>query len=444
VTGRRLLLAACVLCGALPCAWAQQAQQSSVVDRWREVLRYGIESEVLDLIQKIKASREEALNPELLDLLGATSSQAIESGILEVFSQAGFRGAEPLARRALADEENRQAGALVPYLRYLAAIRASGFEELVIPLLDEGAELAAAAIQTLGAIGSPAAGEALLARLKNAEYPENLKGQLILALGSLKYSPAVEELVSIASDTSQESLRRAYAASALGEIGDPRGIPALRELFAEPNSLVKMHAAGALAGFDLAEVEPLLQDGLRDSDAKVRLAAAKALARKDAQKSVEILIYKARYDPDRQVRVQAIRSLGVIGGARAVAYLSEAYRDPLPADLYRDEALGALLAAEPGAALAAARSVVDEESARKGGSSALEFTARRLAGLSRAGMEDLFRRFLKNPAVTIRLYGLRGIELNHARSLLEEVRFLADNDPHPAVRREAQRALEAL
>jgi hypothetical protein len=275
------------------------------------------------------------------------------------------------------------------------------------------------------------------------EFPENMKGQLILALGSLKYSPAVEALIAVASDPDQASLRRAYAASALGEIGDPRAIPTLRALFGEQDGLIKMHAAGALAGFALAEVEPLLREGLRDPNARVRLAAAKALARKDAQKSVEILVYKARNDPDKQVRVQAIQTLGAIGNAPAAAYLEEAYRDRRLANLYRDEALGALLTCNPGSALAAARSVVEEESGRKD-SSVLEFTARRLAVLSRPGMEELFQRFLKSPNVAVRLYGLRGIRLNRSNALLDEVRSLAAGDPHPAVRREAQLVLEAL
>jgi HEAT repeat protein len=158
---------------------------------------------------------------------------------------------------------------------------------------------------------------------------------------------------------------------------------------------------------------------------------------------VDILIYKARRDPESAVRLQAIQSLGVIGNARAMAFLEEAYRDRGLANPFREEALAALLLHDPGGSLEAVRAVVEEEWSRKD-QAVLEFTARRLAGLSRAGLGELLGRFLKHPSAPIRLYGLRGIRLNRIGSLRDEVRELADGDPHPAVRREAQRALEAL
>ena len=87
--------------------------------------------------------------------------------------------------------------------------------------------------------------------------------------------------------------------------------------------------------------------------------------------------------------------------------------------------------------------MVEEEWSRKD-PAVLEFTARRLAALKQAGLGELFERFLAHSNVAIRLYGLRGIRLNRLGSLREKVRALAEGDPHPAVRREAQLVLETL
>jgi HEAT repeat protein len=253
----------------------------------------------------------------------------------------------------------------------------------------------------------------------------------------------VEDLIAVVSNPDEERIGRMYAASALGEIGDARSLPALRELLAAQDSLLRAYGAAALAGFALSEVEAALQDGLRDANARVRQQAAKALARKDAQKSVDILIYKARYDPERQVRLEAIRSLGAIGNSRALSYLREAYQDRLLGYPYREEALAALLEHDPDGSLGAIRAVVEEEWGRKD-PAVLEFTARRLAALELGGLGELFRRFLESPNVAIRLYGLRGVSLNRLGSLREKVRELAEGDPHPSVRRAAQLALEGL
>jgi HEAT repeat protein len=440
---KALPLAAVILAACLSRGFAQKAAGPPPAERWREVLLYGIESEILQVIAQIKAAGDDSLNPELLQSLSSTANPAIAAAVLELFAQAQVRDAEALGLEALADTELRDPRVLVPYMRYLAAIRSAAASGPLIGFLDEGDELAAAAIQALAALGQPSAGEALLARLRDPEYSPGLKSQLLLALGTLKYAPALEDLIAVVSNPDEERIRRMYAASALGEIGDRRALPALRELLASPDSMLRTYAAGALAGFELAEVEGALQDGLRDANARVRQAAAKALARKDAQKSVDILIYKARQDPERAVRLQAFQSLGAIGNARALAFLREAYRDRGQANLYREEALAALLQYDAAGSLDAVRAVVEEEWSGKN-SAVLEFTARRLATLSQGGLGELFGRFLKHPNATIRLYGLRGIRLNRLGALRAEVRALADDDPHPAVRREAQRVLEAL
>ena len=441
---RKAMLPAAVLCflAFLP-AVAQQPEGPAPAEGYREVLLYGIESEVLQVIARIKSSGDDSLDPELMQTLSGTSSAEVTAAILDLFAQEQKRDAEALALKRLADPENRDPRLLVPCMRYLAAIRSAAAAGPLAGFLDSEDELASAAIQALAALGQQSSGEALLARLRALEYPAALKPQLILALGTLKYQPAVEELIAVVSNPDEERVRRMYAAAALGEIGDARALPALRELFTAQDSLLRTYAAGALAGFALAEVEPALQDGLRDNNARVRQAAAKALARKDAHRSVDILVYKARHDPERAVRLEAIRSLGAIGGSKALSYLREAYQDRLLGNLYREEALAVLLQQDPGGSLQAVRAVVEEEWGRKD-ASVLEFTARRLAVLEQGGLGELFRRFLESPNLSVRLYGLRGIRLNHLGSLREKVRVLAEQDPHPAVRREAQLALEAL
>jgi hypothetical protein len=440
---RKALLLAALLAWPLLQAGGQPAGAPAPEERWREVLRYGIESEVLQVIARIKASGEDSLDADLLQTLRGTSSPAVAAAILELFAQAGNRDAEALALQRLGDPENRDPQVLVPCMRYLASIRCAAAAAPLAGFLDSGDELAEAAIKALAELGEQSCAEALLARLRAPEYSPGLKSQIILALGSLKYQPAVEDLIEVASNPDEERVRRMYAASSLGKIGDARALPALRALLASPDSLLRAYAASALAGFELGEVEAALQEALRDNNARVRQAAAAALARKDAQKSVDILIYKARNDPERAVRLEAIRSLGAIGNARALSYLREAYQDPLLANPYREEALGALLQYDPDGSLGVVREVVKAEWGSKD-PAVLEFTARRLAALRQSGLGEFLGRFLESPNLTIRLYGLRGIRLNRLGSLREKVRALAEGDPHPAVRREAQAVLDAL
>ena len=246
---RVLPAAAALLFTALLPMAAQPAAGPPPEERWREVLRYGIESEVLQVIGRIKSSGEDSLNPELLQTFRGTSNPAVAAAVLDLFAQAEVRDAEAPALERLADPDG-DPRMLVPCMRYLAAIRSAAAAAPLAGFLDSSDELASAAIQALAAVGQHSSGEPLLARLRDPEYSPGLKSQLLLALGSLKYEPALEDLIAVVSNPDEERVRRMYAASALGEIGDSRAIPALRELFAAQDSLLRAYAAAALAGFE--------------------------------------------------------------------------------------------------------------------------------------------------------------------------------------------------
>jgi HEAT repeat protein len=253
----------------------------------------------------------------------------------------------------------------------------------------------------------------------------------------------MDALMLIVGDPDENKIRRMYAATALGDIGDRRAVAALRALFDDPDSLVRAYAASAMAKFDMSEVEGTLQEALRDSSEKVRVAAARALANPAAGRSVDILIYKARMDPERQVRSQAIESLGAIGGGKAFSFLRELYRDGTAAIQYREAALAALCAHDLPGSLPTIRGVIDQEWSRKD-QQVLSFTARMLAATSASGLDGILERFLSHPSEVIRLYGLRGARLNRIHGLRQKVSSMAATDPHPAVRREAAIALQEL
>jgi HEAT repeat protein len=437
--------AAAALALLAPCiALGQAGGQGAELESWREILRYGIESEVLATINQIADSGRVVLKDELLELIRPESSTALLQAVLELFGGQRMADAEPRVLKLLAGEAQEDPRRLEPMIRYLAAVRSQAAEQPLLALLDSANEqLAMEAIDDLGSLGGSAAGLRLLEKLADPRCPEGLKSRLILALGKLKYAPALEDLLRIVENPDENKIWRMYAATALGDIADPRALPALRALFSDPDSLVRAYAASALAQFDLSEVEGVLQEGLRDSNVKVRLAAAKALGNPAARNSVDILIYKARKDPERQVRAQAIESLGAIGGTKALAFLRELYQDGAVVSQYREAALAALCAKDLAGSLPAIRAVIDQEWLQKN-PQALPFTARNLAGITSPELDDIFERFLGHPNVIIRLYGLKGVRLNKIHRLKPKVSAMAAEDAHPAVRKEAAIVLQDL
>jgi HEAT repeat protein len=437
-----LILTASLAVLIQPGAWSQEDRP--IVEQWREVLLYGIDSEVLNVIKSIADSEEQSLNEELAVLFAESLNFEVRKAVLDYFSAHKFRDAEAAATAALEEELLEDSRLIVACIRYLVAIDSPGLETRLLDYVDHrDDQIAETAITGLGEIGGQESGRLLVERLQDEDYPAEQKPEIILALGKMKYAGAADALIAIVDNRDEERIWRMYAAASLGEIGETRAIPHLRALFSESDSLIKAYAASALANFDMGEVEGLLQQGLRDSNVRVRIAAAKGLADEKARNSVDILIYKAKQDPEREVRLQAIAALGVIATPQAFGYLQDLYRDKIALPVYREAAFTALCENALKDNLDVFREVVEQEWGSKD-QKVVEFTAKKLSTTEAAGLKWFYERFLDSPNVYVRIYALRGIGRNGLRTLREKVEKVSTEDPYPAARQTALSVLEGL
>jgi len=437
-----LLLAVFLIVLLQPAGWCQEDRP--ILEQWREVLLYGIDSEVLKVIKSIAESEEQSLNEELTVLFAESLNFEVRKAVLDYFSEQKIRDAEAAAAVLLAEEELQDSRVTVACIRYLAAIDSPGLEQRLLGYVDHrDDQIAETAITGLGEVGGEAAGQLLVQRLEDVDYPAEQKPEIILALGKMRYAGAVDALIAVVDNRDEERIWRMYAAASLGEIGDTRAIPHLRALFSEADSLIKAYAASALANFNMPEVEGLLQQGLRDSNVRVRVAAAKGLANEQAKDSVDILIYKAKKDPERQVRLQAIEALGVIGTPQAFAYLQELYGNKIALPVYREAAFNALCENALQENLDVFREVIEQEWGAKD-QKVVEFTARKLSTTEAPGLKWFYERFLGSPNVYVRIYALRGIGRNGLRTLRDKVEKISTEDPYPAARQVALSVLEGL
>ena len=437
-----LILAAFLVLLVQPVGWVQEDRP--IVEQWRDVLRFGIDTEVLKVIKSIADSEEQSLNEELTVLFAESLNFEVRKAVLDYFSARKIRDAEGAAAALLAEERLQDSRVIVACIRYLAAIDSPGLESRLLDYVDHRDDgIAETAITGLGQVGTEASGQFLVERLENPDYPAEQKPEIILALGKIEYVGAVEVLIAIVDNRDEERIWRMYAAASLGQIGDSRAVPHLRALFGESDSLIKAYAAAALAHFDMGEVEGLLQQALRDANVRVRIAAAKGLANEQAKDSVDILIYKAKNDPERQVRLQAIEALGVIGTPGAFGYLRELYGDTIALPVYREAAFTALCEHALQDSLDVFREVIEQEWGSKD-QKVIQFTAKKLSTTEAPGLKWFYERFLGSPNVYVRIYALRGIGRNGLRTFREKVEKVSTEDPYPAARQTALSVLEEL
>ena len=142
---------------------------------------------------------------------------------------------------------------------------------------------------------------------------------IIEALGEIRDPRAVDPLIALLADRNNEI--RWEAALALGEIGDLRAADPLREALYDPDRYVRYGAAVALEKMGWspknAEEYAFVLAGKQDWKALSMLGtpAVRALAH-------------AATDPEKSVRIQAVRTLGQIGDEKAVSSVYTALSDP--------------------------------------------------------------------------------------------------------------------
>ena len=221
-----------------------------------------------------------------------------------------------------------------------AALAARIGDRDAVPELLEHAELdREAAVDALCSFG-PAAIEPLVATVGRSEAAR-------LALRKLPQASAA--LGRLVSDTSAIRDDRVAAVTIMGDL--PRdAIPSLLAALTDADAMVRVTAASALRSHGAPARGGALAV-LAGPDPEGRRAAAKALAWRGNDDAVAALRHILERDPVMEVRIDAARSLGDIGGAAAAGALLRtaaaevddgygAARDPMP--LLRGSAIAAV------------------------------------------------------------------------------------------------------
>ena len=100
--------------------------QSKALERTRQTLLYGIDSQVLEVVQRIAATRDDRFTKELASVLTDTRSKEVKKAILQLFGDQGVKEGEAAARQVLADTEHPTGDLVVASIRYLSVIHAAG------------------------------------------------------------------------------------------------------------------------------------------------------------------------------------------------------------------------------------------------------------------------------------------------------------------------------
>jgi HEAT repeat protein len=422
------------------------AQEMSVPEaalkEWEQTIDYGIDTQILEVVKKIREAKEPSLNGKLLSALATSVNPDLRKEILEYFTDVTYRPAEDTAYAILTNYENEESDVLRALVRYLAEIQSKKSMPLILNLVDSDDNvLAYSAIAAIGRMGDKSQASLLLKRLRDAETRADRKPTIITALGDMHASEAVPDLIQIVQNRGEQRIWRMYACESLGKIGDASAIPVIKSVMAERDPLLKAAAAAALGYFDLGQVMDVLIECLKDSFWKVRVAGCKGLARQGADKAVDILIYKVDKDPEKPVREEAVQSLAAIGSGKALAFLRELIADRGKTSTLREYAFNTLMDKRLDAAtVTAVEKLVRQEWDSK--DRLLQTIARKLMYIESVHLKRIYLLLLDHPNYVIRIAGIRGVARNRFSGLRPKLQEMEKKDQLERVREEAKAALE--
>ena len=447
-----VLLTLALLLPSVDSLVAQDTEQveaaRSLLDERRDVLEFGIDSEIIELLPALEAQREDRLHEEIAEVFGFTLNTELRTKVLSFFRAMEHDALQDEVIQLLENFRDEPRDLILEALRYTESVMQDP-PDRVFAALDEISRsnlprLAPTAIRVTGAVGSEPEVRLLLALLDDDLSNNEVRGAAILALGALGHADAVESLMAILEDSTESDTLRHYSADSLGKIGDPRALPAIRSALTGGDAAMRAYAVHALSNFPGEEdVRRLLTAALRDSNSQVRTFALRGLANAKAGEAFNAVRYRAERDPDQRVRIEAYKTLATFGSTEAFDFLRERYETPTLSFELRSAALTQLVEHDLPGSIESIQKVIAAEWDKRN-SRILDHTARSLSILDTNQLNELYVSFLDHPDITMQLYGIRAVGRNRITSQRDRLETIAEDAPNQALRRTARAALESM
>ena len=339
---------AAIFCFVILSAMAFAVDSES--DRRNDVLRFGLEDEILVLIAQLQKEKERGYDGQLTELFSKTKSSAVREGILAFYSESKNDSLKPYALEVLAEPFDYKTGTVLAVMQYVGALRCIEASPLIRNILSgEGTDLRDRSIVTLGKIGNPEDADFLVEYLEG-DIAGDEKQRLIVrqnimtALGEMKAVASWDRFVVIVRDDGENAMIRASAATAIGKMENPEAVPVLSELFEENDPVLRTAAINGLSNFDTPESVSVILESFKDSYYKVRIEAIAAAEKLKIDSAVSYLLYRARTDPVETVKFRAIEALASFDGAEGNAWLATLVNDEKASEKVRIKAASVLMA----------------------------------------------------------------------------------------------------
>ncbi len=409
-----------------------------------DTIRYGIESQLLDLLNTLIAEKSDDFNDELVLLLATTKSPKFKSALLNFFSGRKYFPVQDDAVSMIRNRDSETETVVISALNYLinlkSVIARSEVKEIIA---NKELKYLNLSIKLLSYSGLEDDAALLIELFKEEETLMPVRHEIILALGTLKYKPSMDLLESILGSETATKTEKIYACVALGKMEDEGAVPLLvaASILDDPN--VRASAVQALENYKGDIVERILLEALKDSHVAVRLAAVSAVAKLRMVNAIPYLKFKIQSDPEKAVKDMSIFALGEIGGDEVDAYLSDYLPDVKILLQHRLKAFRVSVEKDFSKSKSACLKLFTESAIQKDKSVYLAL-AKVCTSSESMNFTPFIKILLNDNDFNYRLGALVWIDKNKVKEFAAEVKNLSEKDPVETVKKKASQVIEKL
>lgn len=289
-----------------------------VLAQWQKNMEYGISAQRIDTIKAISQNKSQ----EAYYLIEKALSTDLNSGVRgeAAYTLINLKRDNPQVwLNALKTEQDDEVLRRVIYGVTELKINNTGPElfRIMTNSLEDPARsyITASAIRGMGELGYKQAGKQIFTLLTNLEMSPEIRSAAAIAMGTLGGPSEMQEVRYLVDNPGEDKAVRMYSAYSLGKSGDKQYLELLYSIIANEKEdlYVRLWAIAGLEFIKDASVSDRLIELTKVDHKQVRSKAIETLGRMKETRAQEILMFKAKHDPDFEVRKTARKALKELG-----------------------------------------------------------------------------------------------------------------------------------
>lgn len=302
---------------------AEKDDSEEDVENYRNTIKYGIPSEISDLLDKLIKNEDPRFTEEIYDVFQETKNNTIREKILRYFTKQEDPCIEDYAVEILNDPYDMRSEVVKAAFQYISACKTKEAIPAVISLIEsENESYFNDAIATIGDIGGPSEAMFLVEFLDREDLSDAQRQTLMRNCGKMHAVETWDKLVETLEDEDENAYVRMYAAEAIGLMEKKESVPVLVEAFTAPDPNLRQYVIKGLVNFPkVVEAQETILQAVRDEHWRVRQEAIKAVKTMELKDAVPFLIYRAKSDSEKVIKEEAIKTIAYLNTDEGNDYL---------------------------------------------------------------------------------------------------------------------------